>query len=251
MRRGFAMLVVWLLPSVVQANDWLTEEVLKRLDEIQIEVKSLRKELAETRKDMDAIRHAAGEGNMKTGHAEFGIDGEPNLGAPTANIAIVEFTDFECPYCARHETQTLPKLMSEYVATDKVRYITKDFPLDFHRRAKSASLAANCADAQGQYSAMRQTLFSNPRELTEAFYLKTAESLSLNMETFRACLNNPAGLKEIDTDLQEGVRAGVRGTPAFFIGKLQGNRVTEAVALSGAVPFEQFKTAIDRLLAQP
>ena len=137
------------------------------------------------------------------------------------------------------------------VATDKVRYITKDFPLDFHRQSKSASLAANCADAQGRYSAMRQTLFANPRELTEAFYLKTAASLSLNMETFRACLNHPAGSKEIDADLQEGQRAGVRGTPAFFIGKLQGNRVTEAVALSGAVPFEQFKTAIDRVLAQP
>ncbi len=130
-------------------------------------------------------------------------------------ITVVEYSEFQCPYCSR----TLPvanQLMKEFKG--KIRWIVRDFPLDFHDRARPAAIAAHCAAEQGKYWFMYKTLFENQQKLQDADIEKYASSIKgLDIEKWKTCLNNPSIVSTIDKNVASGMKIGVNGTPAFYI----------------------------------
>lgn len=154
-------------------------------------------------------------------------------------ITIVEYSEYQCPFCAR-VIPTTKQILKEYEG--KVRWIVRDFPLDFHDRAKPAAIAAHCAGFQGKFWDMYSILFQNQRNLSDKDLNSYAEKIKLNKAEYDKCVAQPQkALAVIDANMQAGVSVGVTGTPAFFI---NGRR------LSGALPFEEFKRIIDDELAK-
>ncbi|MCG9746164.1 thioredoxin domain-containing protein [Shewanella sp. Isolate8] len=175
----------------------------------------------------------------------------PSIGKATARIAIIEFSDFQCPYCKRYMDNTFTKIKSDYIDTGKVKYIARDFPLGFHPKAKGAAIAANCSLQQDAYWPMRDALFKNMRQLGDKLYQDTATQLSLDMTKFAACLKDQAIMNKIKQDISYGSSVGVRGTPSFLIGRLENNRLLKPKLLTGAQSFDVFKASIDALEPSP
>ncbi len=140
--------------------------------------------------------------------------GNPFMGAKDAKVTIVEFADYQCPFCARM-VPTLVGLTKKY--DGKVRWVYRDFPLDFHPNAKPAAVVANCAGAQGKYFEAHHFLYENTSALSEEVYARLADTLKLDKAAFETCRKNPDVTKEVETDLAAGMEFGVNGTPAYFI----------------------------------
>ena len=165
---------------------------------------------------------------------------------------IIEFSDFQCPFCARFYTQTLPLILEEYIEQGKVKLVFRDFPIQsIHPNALPASVAAECANDQGKFREMHDILFEkqnewNKLETTEALYVfsEYASSMQLDQKTFDSCLTSGKHIPEIQNDLNDGRDYGVTGTPGFFVG----NEKIGFTELKGAQPFDSFKKIIDAQL---
>ena len=180
------------------------------------------------------------------------IDNDPIIGNPDAPITIIEFSDFQCPFCARFHTQTLPLILEEYIEQGKVKLVFRDFPIQsIHPNALPASVAAECANDQNKFREMHDMLFEKQNDWNK---LETADALSmfsqyasgmqLDEEVFDSCLTSGKHISEIKKDLDDGREYGVSGTPGFFVG----NDQIGFVELKGAQPFESFKKIIDAQL---
>ena len=180
------------------------------------------------------------------------IAGSPSLGKPDAPITLIEFSDYQCPFCNRFFQTTLPTIKAEYVDTGKLRYVFRDFPLDrIHPHARKAAEAAHCAGEQGQYWAMHDLLFQSSPALQVEQLKEYAGRLDLDRTVFDACLEQSKYAAKVEKDYQDGATAGVRGTPGFFIGTTQPDDTIQGVLISGARPLAVFRQAIERLLQKP
>ena len=176
----------------------------------------------------------------------------PVIGNPDAPITIIEFSDFQCPFCAKFHMQTLPIIMDEYINKGIVKLVFRDFPIqNIHPNAVPASIAAECANEQEKFEQMYHMLFEKQKEWSnlETSYAITAfnqyaSELQLNEEKFDSCIKNVKYIEEVQKDLNEGRTYGVIGTPGFFIG----NEKIGFVELKGAQPFESFKKVINSQL---
>jgi len=183
---------------------------------------------------------------------KISADNDPIIGDPNAPISIIEFSDFQCPFCARFHIQTLPSILEEYVDQGKVKLIFRDFPIqNIHPNALPASVAAECANEQGKFKEMHDELFENQKEWSGvetanavSLFSQYALEMGLEQEVFDSCLTNGKYIEEIRNDLNDGRTYGVSGTPGFFIG----NDQIGYVELKGAQPFESFKKVIDAQL---
>lgn len=165
-------------------------------------------------------------------------DDDPFLGKKDAPVTIVEFSDYECPFCVRFYQQTLSQIKSNYVETGKAKFVYRDFPLSFHQQAESAAIAANCAGKQEKYFEFHDKIFNNGGAAgkSNADYKKWAQELKLDIAQWEECLSDPAQKQEIQKDIRNGSAVGVSGTPGFIInGKL----------ISGAQPFSVFQQVIE------
>ena len=163
------------------------------------------------------------------------------LGKKDAPVTMVEFSDYQCPFCGRLHAQVFPTLKSKYIDTGKVKYVFRDFPLSFHPEAEPAAIAANCAGEQGKYYEYSQKLFDNQASLGSGVYKQLASEVKLDTAKWETCLKDPKQKAEIAKDMQDGVAVGVQGTPATFInGQL----------ISGAQPLAAFEQAIEAELAK-
>lgn len=180
---------------------------------------------------------------------KISADDDPVRGNQEAPITIIEFSDFQCPFCARFHVQTLPLLLENYIDSGKVKLVYRDFPIqNIHPNAMPAAVAAECADEQGKYWQYHDKLFENQSqwaklETTDVIALFSQYSLEmeLNQEQFEACLTSGKYVNEIRNDLNDGREYGVTGTPGFFVG----SEDLGFVELKGAQPFESFKKVID------
>ena len=183
---------------------------------------------------------------------KISADDDPIIGDPNAPITIIEFSDFECPFCARFHVQTFPSLLDEYIDQGKVKIVFRDFPIQsIHPNAVPAAVAANCANDQGNFRGMHDIIFENQnewsnQETTDALttFSQYAAEIQIDQETFDSCLTSGKHIQEIQKDLQDGRDYGVSGTPGFFVG----NDQIGFVELKGAQPFESFKKVIDAQL---
>lgn len=173
-------------------------------------------------------------------------DDDPVIGDAKASVTIVEFSDFQCPYCARFFRDAFSSIEENYIKTGKVKLVYRDFPLDFHPQAAPAALAAECADDQGKFKEMHDELFVTQQEWAgkpEAvtMFKGYAKKLGLKSGEFDSCLDSKKYDLEIRKDLIDGAAVGVSGTPGFFVNGKQ---------LSGAMPYDLvFKPVLDAALA--
>lgn len=180
------------------------------------------------------------------GPIEVDVENEPTIGDDNAPVTIVEFTEYQCPFCKRYVDETFSQIKENYIDTGKVKYVIRDFPLPFHGNAQKASEAANCADDQGKYWEYHEKLFAEQETWSEkgsdeaiAAFKDYAKNLGLETVEFGKCLDEDAYKDEIDQDLADGQNYGVSGTPSFFI---------NGYLLVGAQPYEAFEQMIEEQL---
>jgi protein-disulfide isomerase len=181
------------------------------------------------------------------------LSGAAAAGDPHAPVVIVEFTDYQCPFCGRHFETTLPEIRARYLSTGKVRYIVRDFPLsDIHPNALGAAKAARCAAAQdtSRYWQFHDALFKSQKRISPELFPQLARLAGLNLPQFQVCVASPQTAGLIERDATEARRAGLAGTPAFIIGRATGDSV-HGVLIRGAYPFALFQQAIEGALAAP
>lgn len=180
------------------------------------------------------------------------IDGAAVKGDKNAKVTLVEFTDYQCPFCSRHYRDTLPQIENDYIKTGKIRYVLKEFPLEsIHPLAFKAHEAANCSGEQGKYWEMHDKIFDNQRAMTPKDLTEHAKTLALDTAKFQQCFDGGKYAAKVRKDLNDAQKAGVTGTPTFFLGLTdsKGSEVRSVRKLVGAQPYATFKDAIDTLLA--
>jgi protein-disulfide isomerase len=172
------------------------------------------------------------------------IEGGFTFGSSDAPVTIVEFTDYQCPYCRQFHNTTFAEIRSKFVDTGKVRYVIRDFPLeDMHPNALRAAEAAHCAGDQGLFLRMHDALFTEATNLGEKGLIDRAASLKLDMVTFKSCLSGGKHRSEIHNEMQLGSTLQIDGTPSFLIGKSEGEEVSGMIVF-GAQPFSVFESTI-------
>jgi protein-disulfide isomerase len=169
------------------------------------------------------------------------------LGRPDAPLTMVEFTDLQCPFCREYAMTTFDAIKKNWIDTGKLRYISRDFPLDFHAQAQPAARAARCAGEQGKFWEMRLALMRNANLLTPAYIAKTANDLKLDAGAFTGCAASTKFDAQIQAETQEGLQLGIGGTPTFVIGRTTATSV-EGPMLVGALPFAVFDAKLKELL---
>jgi protein-disulfide isomerase len=171
------------------------------------------------------------------------------LGSADAQVMIIEFTDLQCPYCARFARDTWPLLRERYVDTGKVRFATRDLPLPIHEFAVPAAVAARCAGQQGKFWEYREALFRDQSLLGQGPYAQLAAEFGLDSTRFESCRADPAVLAAVRADAALAASSGIASTPSFVIGRVVKGEF-EGEVMSGAKPFEAFQQRLDSLLQQ-
>ena len=219
------------------------------------EIESLRQGQKAMQKDISIIRDILSGKQPPLDNVLVSMEGAFSQGPKDAKYAIVEFSDFQCPFCGRYANQTYSQLINDYVKSGKVRYAFRNFPLEsIHSQALKAAEAAQCAGEQGKFWEMHDRLFKNQQSLEEKEYAGHATVLSLDVPKFQKCLEAGQYTAKIKKDADDGTKLGVKGTPTFFFGTVDPKDSTKMRAtalLSGAVPYQSFKDALEKLMSPP
>lgn len=183
----------------------------KEIEELKEGQARLRNELEEI-KSLLRLREAASR--VRSVDVVLDIRDAPFKGDLSARVTLVEFADYQCPFCARHVRATLPPLERDYIRTGKLRYVFRDFPLQsIHKEAFRAAEAANCAGERGEFWKMHERLFANQKSLETKDLLLHAEAVGLDAREFEQCLSSGKYAAKIRRDMAVGQKAGVQATP--------------------------------------
>jgi protein-disulfide isomerase len=209
-----------------------------------------RHDLASLRADQQAL---ADDVAASRGTPVLDLTDAPSIGSAQAPVTLVEFADYECPFCIRHFTETMPQLRANEIQSGQVRYVFRDFPIDsLHPGAIRAHEAAHCAAEQGKFWALHPLLFSPPGTHTDANLEARAEQAGLSMASFRSCMASGRSTAAIRASVAEITRLGATGTPTFLLGIPEPGteRVRIVQALAGAQPYADFQKAIATVAAR-
>jgi len=171
------------------------------------------------------------------------------IGSPDAPVTMVEFTDYQCPFCKRFHERSWPEIKKKYVDTGKVRFVVRDMPLSFHEQALPAAIAARCAGQQGRFPFVFEALFALP-ELSNEAIRAVVSAAGVAEGPYRLCTATPVVRAAITADSDEAERLGINGTPGFVIAQKKGDAL-EGALIVGAQPTNVFTSRLDALLAAP
>jgi len=174
------------------------------------------------------------------------LSGVAMLGSKSAPLTIVEYTDYQCPFCQRFHVASFPELKRNYIDTGKVRFFSKDLPLDMHANAMRAAQSARCAAEQGKFWELRDVMGMNPDKLDLDHIVGFAENLKLDTKAFRACVESGKYKDAVQTDVLEAMKLGANGTPTFIVGKSIENGVDGDLVV-GAMPYQVFDEKLKAL----
>ncbi len=181
--------------------------------------------------------------------------GAQSLGDAKAKVMVVEFSDYQCPFCGRYANDTYSKIVDDYVKTGKVRYMMRNFPLEqIHPNAVKAAEAAECAGDQGKYWEMHERLFKNQNQLDAKELPAHALVLGMDQPKFQDCMSTGKFTAKVKADIADGAKLNVRGTPTFFFGypdPKDPSKLNAVKLLSGAQPLSAFTAILDGLLNPP
>jgi protein-disulfide isomerase len=226
------------------------------------EIDALKAQQAEMQKDLDAIRAYLQQMIIEKAeaamvNAPIVVAGAPTRGAASAKIMMVEVSDYHCPFCRRHTLVTQPQIDADYINTGKLRYVFIDYPIDqLHPDAFKAHEAANCAGEQGKYWEMHGKLFESPptrdsAQLTPQI-VSQAKAVGLDVGKFRTCFDGGKYSTPVRDNVARMQALGVDSTPTFLLGltPTAGQPMKVVKVVRGAVPYQQFKTALDGMMGQ-
>ena len=174
------------------------------------------------------------------------LTGVSMLGSKDAPLTIVEYTDYQCPFCQRFHVTAFPEIKKNYIDTGKVRFFSKDMPLDFHPNAMRAAMAARCAGEQNKFWELRDVMGANPNSLDMEHIVGFAGDLKMDTQALRACIDSGKYKDPVQTDVLEAMKIGANGTPTFVVGKSVGNGVDGELVV-GAMPFQMFDAKMKEL----
>jgi protein-disulfide isomerase len=247
LKRGiplFALAVLMAWPTLAQSKD--DSDLRQEIDQLKAQLKTLQSELEE-------IKATLREQTART-NPTFDISGDPALGDPAAKLVLIEFSDFECPYCSEYFKTIYRQVLDGYVKTNKVRYVFGDFPGEkIHPHALKAAEAARCANEQGKFWEMHDQLFTRQRDLGATGIEDSAKGVGLNLTDFDSCLAAGRYTAKVKEAEQSTANLGLQGTPAFVFGiadPANPSKVKLLKALVGAQPYAQFQQVIDSLLSK-
>jgi protein-disulfide isomerase len=235
-----------------------TSDEIKALQE---EVAAMREGQEKMQKDLDEIKKLLQQGSRPAAAAPAAKAFEPRTielgaissrGEQDAPVTLIEYSDYDCPFCKRHAESVMPSLIENYVNTGKLRFVMREYPIDrLHPRAAAASEAVLCAGDQGQYWGMHDAMFADQKANTDEDFGRMAAGLGLDVEAFTACLGGDKFAGQIRSDIIEGQALGVSGTPSFVVGLTDPedpDKVNVTKFIRGAQPLPAFQAAIDELL---
>ena len=228
-----------------------TESLKQEIQSLKAGQQQIQKDIEEIKKILQAARNPAAAPD-KAVNAVVNIAGEPVKGNKDARLTLIEFSEYQCPFCSRHVQNTYPQLDKEYVQTGKVKYVFRDLPLEsIHKNAFKAGEAAHCAEEQGKFWPMHDRLFANQKTLEAAKLADHATAIGLDAKKFQACLDGGKYEAEIRKDIADAERLGVSATPTTLIAVSQPNdpNVKVVKVIRGAQNFAVFKASLDELLA--
>ncbi|HUQ85683.1 MAG TPA: thioredoxin domain-containing protein [Candidatus Limnocylindrales bacterium] len=186
---------------------------------------------------------------------QVSIDNDPILGEKNAKVTLIEFSDYECPFCKRYFDETYEKIKTQYIDTGKIKLVYRDLPLSFHANAPKEAQAAECAREQGGDSVYYQyhdEIFkrttSNGTGLALDQLSLIANELGLNGDLLQSCIDSDKYKSEVEKDIADAGVVGATGTPTFFIGKSTNNGTITGTKLVGAQPFSAFQALIEKEL---
>ncbi|MBL8535569.1 MAG: thioredoxin domain-containing protein [Betaproteobacteria bacterium] len=256
MRSMAAALAGWLgliVCVVLSATPVHAEEAAPA--DLREEVRRMRQELDALRQDMQAIKQAlsaarrGGTGWEKVDPSPLDPEDSPMLGSADAPLVLVEFSDYQCPYCGRHFAETFPQIKREFVDSGKLRYLVAEMPLErIHPLALKAAQAARCAGDQGKFWEMHARLFSKQRELEP--WSAHAQAVGVDETRFGRCMEDESVQKRIRANVEGAVQAGVSSTPTFLLAKSTDDGLRVVRRLRGAAPYSMFKSEIEAALAE-
>lgn len=233
-----AMFMALALPLAAQVPVPKDEGITRQqADEIISELKQIRQLLEQQQTKSDASKDEAPK------RATLNLQGAQMIGDKNAPLTMVEFTDYQCPYCNQFYTATFPELKKNYIDTGKMRFFSRDLPLDFHPDAMRAAQAGRCAAEQGQFWKMRDLMAANPDKLDMENLVADAGDLKLDVHAFRVCVESEKTKDAVQTDVLDAVRIGADGTPAFVVGKSTADGV-DGTMIVGAMPYDTFDQAL-------
>lgn len=227
------------------------------------ELKSLRKDVETIKESQAAIQKAIeeikvlararqGRQPLQPGEIVLSMDDDPVKGDRNARLVLVEFSDYQCPFCERYFRETLPEIEKDYIKTGKLKYVFRDIPIEAaHKDAFKAAEAAGCAFDQGKFWEMHDRLFANQSALDPSSLLQHAQAIGLDMPKFQQCLDRGEYTTEVRKDMADGQKAGMTMTPTFFLGLTEPNstKVKVLTVITGAKLYGTFKEAIDSALS--
>ncbi len=179
--------------------------------------------------------------------AQTSLDDDDYIGnLDNAKFAIVEFSDYECPFCKRFYDDTLAQLKEEY--GDDMIFAYRDLPLSFHPLAQIQAEGAECAGDQGKYYEMHDAIFDQGGKMTADLLKAAAVDIGLNAEEFNDCLDTEKHAEEVNADAADAASIGINGTPGFVVGTVNEDGEVDGEVVSGALPFAQFQTIIEGYL---
>src|SRR5881397_841493 len=224
---------------------------------------AIKADLERIKADLEAVKSQLGQvlrllsqrpvqgGGAPSGPVRTRVADAPMLGRADAPVTLVEFSDYQCPFCQRFFATTLSAIEKQYIDTGKVRYVFRDFPLDqMHPQARKAAEAAHCAGEQGKYWEMHEVLFQNQRALAPPQLAEHARTVGVDGSKFDECLSSGRHGTRVDRGLADGAVVGVQGTPTFVVGKTTPGDFVEGTLIRGAQPLETFRRIIDQTLAE-
>lgn len=170
------------------------------------------------------------------------------LGRGDAPLVMVEYTDYQCPFCSRFHATTFPELKKQYIDTGKLRFISRDLPLDFHQHALKAAQATRCAGEQDKFWQMKDALMINHARLTPDLITSLARDAALDMEKFQGCMDSGKYLTEIRGGAAAASAVGINGTPSFVVGRVTGDYL-EGYRIVGAQPYNAFDAMLKEIEA--
>jgi protein-disulfide isomerase len=211
----------------------------QQADEIINELRQIRQLLEKQAKPAPAAQEQPTEAKLK-------LQGGEMLGSKDAPLTMVEFTDYQCPFCQRFYLTTFPEIKKDYIDTGKLRFYSRDMPLDFHANAMRAAEAARCASDQKQFWALRDVMGKNPDKLDLASLVGYATELKMDVPTFRACVESGKYKNEVQSNVMEAMKLGATGTPSFIVGKSTPEGV-DGELMIGAMPYGMFDEKLKSL----
>ena len=229
-----------------------TADIRQEIDELKQGQRAIQKELEEIKSLLEKI--AAQQARPSPSgpvikDVEFEIGNNPVKGSVTAGLMLVEFTDYECPFCGRYVRETFPQILNQYIEKGSIKYTVIDLPLPMHSKAAKAAEASHCAEEQGKFWEIHELMMAKQESLGDLS--SYAADLNLDVQKYDECVNTGKYADAVNKGIALAQKLGINAVPGFIIGRIDSSnpgKVTGISMIQGAMPFASFQAELDAAL---